>query len=90
MSDGDAGAFKCAEMGVIDDIGSLAYGDGVVWAAVSGDEQARLLGFDPETLELTIEIEVAPVFLGDLAAGDGAAWVTQDIAGDTSVFKVSA
>lgn len=82
----------CAGIGIdgIDqEIGAIASGDDVIWVSVRGDaftgEVYEIIGLEPDTLEIVAEfdIPVGDLSIFDIAAGDGAVYLSNDI-GDTS------
>ena len=62
----------------------VAYGEGAVWVANTGDH--TVVGIDPRTGQVTrrIALDTSPA---DLAVGDGSVWATSKSAGE--VFRIS-
>lgn len=87
----------CADTGIDEfdqEIASIAYGDGGLWAVVRGDavsgEGYRMIGLDPVTLEVLVDIAVpvGDLSVFDIAAGDGAVYISNDVGPSSSVIVI--
>jgi hypothetical protein len=85
--------YACAGFNPLDDISSISFGEGALWAITLRDEAFLVLRIDPDTLEVTAELDLPAEGLFDIAAGEGAAWATNETSetlGTSAVFKISA
>lgn len=96
--DDSTGDVTCVGLGIDEfdqEIASLAYGDGTLWAAVQGDaingEGYAAIALDADSLEAVAEvaIPVGDLSIFDIAAGVGAAYVSNDLGDSSSIIVVS-
>ncbi len=84
--------YACAALDFFDDISSISSGEGALWATTLRDEAHLVLRIDPDTLEVTAELDVPAESFFDIAAGEAGAWATNETWrrwGESAVFKIT-